>query len=128
MTDRIELAASFFPAIYAAEGDLPVKAGAAALGIPAEDYNAEKHFPMLVAKRCYDMADAFLARSGRAKNPKTFSDELRELINQNSLENESDTPDFILTAFLNECLTAYNKAVNIREGWYGRGTPASEEL
>lgn len=40
----------------------------------------------------------------------TFEGQLRELINRNSKENESNTPDFILAQFLNECLGAFNTA------------------
>lgn len=46
--------------------------------------------------------------------------ELSELLNRHSEENRSDTPDFILAAYLINCLNAYNSAVNAREKWYGR--------
>lgn len=39
---------------------------------------------------------------------KTFEEELKELINKHSKENESNTPDFILAQFLNSCLEAFN--------------------
>ena len=51
---------------------------------------------------------------------KDFKKELEHLINKHSLENDSDTPDFILAEYLNDCLIAFNKAVNRREEWYGR--------
>lgn len=46
--------------------------------------------------------------------------EIEQAINKNSLENESDTPDFILAEYLTDCLHAFDKAVNRREKWYGR--------
>lgn len=49
-----------------------------------------------------------------------FITELRELLNRRSMENGSDTPDFILAQYLTDCLRAWNKATNRREDWYGR--------
>lgn len=49
-----------------------------------------------------------------------FVHELGALINKYSLENESDTPDFILASFLNDCLNAFNTATRRRDDWYGR--------
>ena len=47
-----------------------------------------------------------------------FKKELENLINKQSMENGSDTPDFILAEYLSECLKAFNKAVNTRDEWY----------
>lgn len=44
-----------------------------------------------------------------------FTKELESLINRHSVENESDTPDFVLAAYLRSCLTAFNDAVAQRE-------------
>lgn len=44
-----------------------------------------------------------------------FRKELESLINKNSLENESDTPDYILSEFLIGCLNAFDAAVNKRK-------------
>lgn len=49
-----------------------------------------------------------------------FRKELEELINQHCMENESDTPDFILAQYLTDCLEAFDKATKAREAWYGR--------
>lgn len=54
------------------------------------------------------------------KIEKTFIEELRCLINQYSKENGSNTPDFILSEYLNECLELFNKTINKREDWYDR--------
>lgn len=48
--------------------------------------------------------------------------ELRDLLNRHSVENESDTPDFVLSQYLLDCLAAYNCAVRAREDQrVGRG-------
>ena len=49
-----------------------------------------------------------------------FQKKLEELINCESMENGSHTPDFLLAQYLMDCLNAWNKTVNAREQWYGR--------
>lgn len=49
-----------------------------------------------------------------------FQKELTALINKHCLENESDSPDFILAEYILDSLDAYNDAVKKRENWYGR--------
>jgi len=44
-----------------------------------------------------------------------FEESLRETINRYSMENGSDTPDYILAQYLSRCLDNYNKAVTSRE-------------
>ena len=46
--------------------------------------------------------------------------ELAVLLNQSSQENVSNTPDFILAAYLRACLAAFHEFVRQREAWYGR--------
>lgn len=50
-----------------------------------------------------------------------FRKKLEVLINSHSLENESGTPDYILADFLVSSLASFDKAVEAREKWYGRG-------
>ncbi len=50
---------------------------------------------------------------------KTFKEALEELINGCSLENGSNTPDFLLAEHLSLCLKAYETTVNARDKWYG---------
>ncbi len=50
----------------------------------------------------------------------TFREELRYLINRYSIENASNTPDFILGEYMQNCLNAFEVAVQQRETWYGR--------
>ena len=40
----------------------------------------------------------------------TLEEELAELLNQHSVENDSNTPDFILAEYVTDCLDAFNKA------------------
>jgi hypothetical protein len=47
-----------------------------------------------------------------------FRGELQALINSHSMENGSDTPDFILAEFLTDCLAAFDKTVKERTRWY----------
>lgn len=49
-----------------------------------------------------------------------FRRDLESVINRNSKENGSDTPDFILAGYLEACLVAYDATVIAREQWYGR--------
>lgn len=49
-----------------------------------------------------------------------FYDELKSLLNRYCKENESDTPDFLLAEYLDNCLDNYNYIVRQREVWYGR--------
>ena len=49
-----------------------------------------------------------------------FRKELETLINCQSMENGSDTPDFILADYLTDCLESFDKAMQAREKWYGR--------
>lgn len=53
-------------------------------------------------------------------NREEFKKELEHLINRYSMENGSDTPDFILADYLTDCLESYDGAVKAREKWYGR--------
>lgn len=48
-------------------------------------------------------------------NKESFKKELAVLINQHSLENESNTPDFILADYLVKCLETYNHIIFGRE-------------
>ncbi len=52
-------------------------------------------------------------------NKTPFELELRALINRHSRENGSNTPDFILAEYLNDCLKAFDGAVRGRSLWYG---------
>lgn len=49
------------------------------------------------------------------EDKKTFLSELEILINRFSKENGSNTPDFLLAMYLNDCLKAYDRAVTSRD-------------
>jgi len=54
-----------------------------------------------------------------AVGPQGFYQELRELINKHSKENDSNTPDFILARYLCDCLQVFGNAALARSNWYG---------
>ncbi len=57
-----------------------------------------------------------------------FEEELERLINKHSMENESNTPDWILAQYLLSCLSAFTRATQQRETWYGHASrPFSQE-
>ena len=47
-------------------------------------------------------------------------EELMKILNMFSVENESNTPDFILASYILACLRAFNDAVNERTNWYSK--------
>jgi hypothetical protein len=47
-----------------------------------------------------------------------FKSALGTLINEHSMENNSNTPDFILADYLVACLKAYDDAISRRGQWY----------
>lgn len=57
----------------------------------------------------------------------TFYEELTKLINKHSMENESDTPDYILMEFIKGVLKAYNDTIKKREERAGRKTSGSKD-
>lgn len=48
-----------------------------------------------------------------------FQKELGRLINHYSLENGSDTPDFMLAEYMITCLRTYEILIQKRDKWYG---------
>jgi len=57
--------------------------------------------------------------NGIGRRNSNFREELKELINEHSMENLSDTADFILAEYLTTCLLAFEKATERRDGWLG---------
>lgn len=49
-----------------------------------------------------------------------FEKELQSLLNRFSMENGSNTPDYVLAQFLSNCLNAWNQGIKARESWFGR--------
>lgn len=56
-----------------------------------------------------------------------FRKELETLINKHSLENGSDTPDFILADYVCKCLKNFDEIIQAREQWYGRNLKRTEQ-
>lgn len=56
-----------------------------------------------------------------------FTQDLEALITRYSLENASDTPDYILAAYLQRCLEVWNVTMQEREEWWGRKVPSHPE-
>ena len=52
-----------------------------------------------------------------------FERELAGLINRYSLENGSNTPDFIIARYLVSCLKALNATIQTRSVWYAGQRP-----
>lgn len=49
----------------------------------------------------------------------TLRDQIQGLLNENGCEKESNTPDFILAAYLEACLRAWDEGTAARDAWYG---------
>lgn len=56
---------------------------------------------------------------------KEFEKELEHLINKYSIENETNTPDFILASYVCNCLYVLESAIKARDLWY-KFKPTSE--
>ena len=48
-----------------------------------------------------------------------FREDLAGCINRYSMENKSNTPDYVLAHFLEKALQAFDHATNLRTEWYG---------
>ncbi len=57
-----------------------------------------------------------------------FHKELAHLINKYSIENASNTPDWILAQYMDACLLAFDTAIQQRENWYGRDPRPTETV
>lgn len=56
----------------------------------------------------------------KVSSERSMRQELTSLLNRYSVENGSNTPDFILANYLLDALAAFDTAVRDREVWYGR--------
>ena len=48
-----------------------------------------------------------------------FERDLAALLNKYSAENGSNTPDYVLAAYLRGCLAAFDLATRSRDDWHG---------
>ena len=67
--------------------------------------------------RFYAFSNVFIKMIEVTKR-EAFARELKMLINKYSLENDSDTPDFILTEHLIQSLELFHQTSNMRRSWY----------
>ena len=58
----------------------------------------------------------------------TFRQELTDLLNRHSMENNSNTPDFLLAEYIVDCLRAFDMAVSQRSKWMGFDQSAQHPL
>jgi hypothetical protein len=60
-------------------------------------------------------------------NYKKFQRELETLINCYSMENGSNTPDWVLAEYLVNCLKNFDTTSRAREKWYGKELTIGED-
>jgi len=63
--------------------------------------------------------DEIVSRQGGDAHELGFLKQLEHLINRYSVENVSDTPDFILASYVNDCLSNFANTVRERDKWFG---------
>lgn len=69
------------------------------------------------------------ARILEQSNRNEFRTELESLINQYSMENGSNSPDWLLADYLLGCLDAFDRAVKNRDQQYGiEGIPCNPRI
>jgi hypothetical protein len=74
---------------------------------------------------CIRLDDDMLALIREEEREKTFEEELDNLLNKHSMENDSGTPDFILASYLKGCLDLWNTTVALRANWRGESVELS---
>ena len=57
-----------------------------------------------------------------------FKNELIDLINRASIENDSNTPDFLLADYLIECLNIFGRITNSRDSWHNSDIKFMDKL
>lgn len=68
---------------------------------------------------CQREGQGYKAMSDDERDPYSeFQNELAALINKHSLENRTDTPDFILARYVVEALEALERHHHAKKSWY----------
>jgi hypothetical protein len=49
----------------------------------------------------------------------TLEQEIETLLNKNCIDDDTDTPDFILAEYLMGCLKTYKETIAARDKWFG---------
>lgn len=85
------------------------------------DYESQEHYDheMNMQADAENEMAANAAEGEQEDQRPTFLESLGELINMYSIENGSDTPDYLLAEYLSDCLIAYQKVVTKRDKWFG---------
>jgi len=65
-------------------------------------------------------------KSGYNEKDTTFIKDLAGIINKYSMENNSNTPDFILAEMLLGFLTVFENTTRSREEWFGKKLKINE--
>ena len=65
------------------------------------------------------MEDNIIDKVNKIDKEISFIDAIEDLINRQSRENESNTPDFILAKYLLTCLEAFEEATRSRDEFFG---------
>ena len=79
---------------------------------------------LIIMCKCKKEPDFYIKQE---KNRSEFRKKLEELINCTSMENGSNTPDWILADFLNKSLELFDETVNLRSKWYNGETKPIKE-
>ncbi|MCK5609508.1 hypothetical protein KAR91_46975 [Candidatus Pacearchaeota archaeon] len=59
-------------------------------------------------------------KTDRSVREVTFEESLRALLNRHSKEQNSNTPDFVLSQYLINCLDAFDSAMEKRSDFYSK--------
>lgn len=87
------------------------------MSIKDQDYTiSQVKVKYTIPKEFHDRKIAEQAKMTKEEG-KTLSNELSNLLNRYSRENDSNTPDFILANYMMMCLRAGEYLVNMREQW-----------
>ncbi len=73
---------------------------------------------LLQQVRLLDRTPARLLHRRQEGSDVSFKEELEELINKHSLENKSNTPDWVLADYLLDCLLSYEVAIQARDAFH----------
>jgi ElaB/YqjD/DUF883 family membrane-anchored ribosome-binding protein len=87
------------------------------------DGQKSKHLAEVLSEARDIVKAAEDARALMGVNVPTFESELKSLINRYSKENGSNTPDFILAAYLVNTLNIFDIAIQDRAKWHGEVLP-----
>lgn len=102
-----------------AEPEPSVEGPPEAFGLPPADSGAPEGERLQVTAIDPEEGSITVERA-EPEEPSEFQKTLEQAVNRHSKENGSDTPDFILAAYLEACLVALDAAVNARRKWWGK--------